>query len=155
MVSLVVYDSTYGNTAALAAAIGSALGPGCRVAAVAEARWEDVAAADLVVMGSPTQGGRPTAGLSEFIGRASPGALTDKRVAAFDTRLDPREQNLALRLLMRVIGYAAPRILRMLESRGAVAVAPPEAFIVEAKEGPLRDGELQRAAEWARRLTTA
>ena len=34
-------------------------------------------------------------------------------------------------------------------------VATPEGFIVTDTEGPLREGELERAAEWARGLLTA
>jgi hypothetical protein len=29
-------------------------------------------------------------------------------------------------------------------------VAPPEGFIVKGREGPLKDGELERAAGWAK-----
>ena len=50
---------------------------------------------------------------------------------------------------MRVIGYAAPRIAAALVSKGASLAAPPEGFIVEDKDGPLKAGELERAARWA------
>jgi len=33
---------------------------------------------------------------------------------------------------------------------GATIIAPPEGFIVTGTEGPLRDGELPRAVEWAK-----
>ncbi len=154
MAALVVYDSTYGNTAELSEAIGCALGPGSRVVPVANVSWEEVVAAALVVVGSPTQGGRPTTALKQLIESWPAAGMAGKRVAAFDTRLDARSQNVALRLLMSVIGYATPRILEMLKSRGAIAIAPPEAFFVEGREGPLREGELERAAAWARRLGT-
>lgn len=154
MAALVVYDSTYGNTTELSEAIGPALGPGSRVLPLANVSWEEVSVADLVVVGSPTQGGRPTTALKQFIDSWPAAGIAGKRVAAFDTRLDARSQNVALRLLMSVIGYAAPRTLGMLKSRGGIPIAPPEAFFVEGTEGPLRQGELERAAAWARRLGT-
>ena len=46
--------------------------------------------------------------------------------------------------------YAAPRISAALEKVGATIAAPPEGFIVTGTEGPLKDGELPRAGEWAK-----
>jgi flavodoxin I len=56
---------------------------------------------------------------------------------------------------MKVIGYAAPKIAKSLIAKGGRQVAPPEGFIVLDKEGPLRDGELERAAAWARDVVAA
>jgi hypothetical protein len=44
----------------------------------------------------------------------------------------------------------AREIGKALEAGGRL-VAPPEGFAVEGTEGPLKQGELERAAEWARR----
>jgi hypothetical protein len=56
---------------------------------------------------------------------------------------------------MKVIGYAAPRISSGLQAKGGRLAAAPEGFIVEDKEGPLKQGELERAASWARSLVSA
>ena len=72
------------------------------------------------------------------------------QTAAFDTRVDTASSGLPLRLLMSVIGYAAPKIAKELSAHGGLQARPPEGFIVEGREGPLRDGELERAIEWAR-----
>jgi hypothetical protein len=53
---------------------------------------------------------------------------------------------------MKMGGYAAPRIARALEKKGGNLAAPPEGFFVEDKEGPLKAGELERAAGWAKEL---
>jgi hypothetical protein len=53
---------------------------------------------------------------------------------------------------MGLIGYAAGRIASGLTSKGGRLIAKPEGFIVDGKEGPLKEGELERAAAWARSL---
>jgi len=42
---------------------------------------------------------------------------------------------------------------RLAKKQGDVSM-PPEGFFVEGTEGPLRDGELERAAAWARQIVT-
>ena len=49
-------------------------------------------------------------------------------------------------------GYAAPRIVRSLVGNGGSLLAPPEGFVVLGIEGPLKAGELERAASWATEL---
>ena len=48
-----------------------------------------------------------------------------------------------------MFGFAADRISESLTSKGGALVSPPEAFIVEGKKGPLKEGELERASRWA------
>jgi flavodoxin I len=64
------------------------------------------------------------------------------KVAAFDTRFSAK--------WVRVFGYAAVRIAVNLKGKGGTLIAPPQAFFVQGKEGPLKEGELERAARWAR-----
>ena len=56
---------------------------------------------------------------------------------------------------MSVIRYAAPRLAKELEKKGGKLVAEPEGFIVENKEGPLKQGEIERATKWASQLSLA
>lgn len=150
---LTIYDSVYGNTKQIAEAIGSAFAAtDVKVVSVSEAKQEDLEATELVIVGTPTHGGRAKPALQEFLNRIPAGALAGKRVAAFDTRFAAADQNLALRLLMKVIDFAAPRIAKTLAAKGGKLAAPPEGFIVTGKEGPLKDGELERAAAWAKNL---
>ena len=151
----IVYDSTYRNTESLARAMGEAIGPTARVMPVAQTDPAALNHLDLLIVGSPTQGGKPTAPLMQLLGDVPPNGLRGTRVAAFDTRFAASEQGFGLRLLIKVIGSAAPRIARALEAKGGGLAAPPEGFIVDGKEGPLRDGELDRASEWALRLWSA
>jgi hypothetical protein len=53
---------------------------------------------------------------------------------------------------VRIFGYAAKPIGRLLARKGGKLVLPPEGPYVEGMEGPLVEGELERAREWARRI---
>ena len=142
MKTLVVYDSLYGNTAQVAEVIGAAIAGESQVLLIGEAKPSELGSFDLVIAGAPTQGGRATDAMRAFLSRVS--ALEGAKVAVFDTRLRAR--------WVKVFGYAAGKIAARMKSLGATLVAEPEGFIVEGKKGPLADGELERAAVWAKSL---
>jgi len=150
---LVVYDSVYKNTEIIAQAISSVL----PAAAVKVIKADTVTQADLdginlLVAGSPTQGGRAVANLQKFLTEIPSNRLKGIKVAAFDTRMTGENHGFALRLLVKTIGYAAGRIAQSLLSKGGELILPPEGFIVNDREGPLKDGELERAAAWGKML---
>jgi flavodoxin len=156
--ALVVYDSQWGNTEKIARAIGAALGaePDVLVLPVGQATPERLTASglDLLVVGSPTQGFRPTKPVAELLKRLPEGGLDGVAAAAFDTRFKADEVESRLtRFVVRKGGYAAPRIAEQLEEAGGTLAAPAEGFFVVDKEGPLREGELERATAWAEGLT--
>ncbi|HEY4976300.1 MAG TPA: flavodoxin domain-containing protein [Gaiellaceae bacterium] len=142
MKTLVVYDSLYGNTAQVAEAIGAAVAGESQVLRIGEAKPSELGSFELVIVGAPTQGGRPTEAMRAFLARVP--ALEGVKVAAFDTRLRAR--------WVTVFGYAAGKITEKMESLGATLVTEPEGFIVEGKKGPLAGGELERAGAWAKDL---
>ncbi|MEJ2665765.1 MAG: flavodoxin family protein [Deinococcales bacterium] len=158
---LVVYDSMFGNTAQVATAIGDALrgGDEVTVVPVAEATPARMAEAELLFVGSPTQRFRPLPAVSELLKRLPGDSLASVRVAAFDTRIEIAEANSRiLSFMVRLLGpssFAAPRIEAALRRAGGTLAAPFEGFIVDGTEGPLREGELERAAQWARRAAGA
>src|SRR5664279_2595224 len=104
MKRLVIYDSLYGNTAAVAAAIASTLGDAeaIPVDQVDTGYLEEV---DLLILGSPTQGGRPTSKVKSFLAGLAPHALSGVNVAAFDTRLPYEGRSKFLAMLIRLVGY--------------------------------------------------
>ncbi len=74
-------------------------------------------------------------------------------MAGFDTRVDVKTVNSwVLNLLVSFLGYAAEPIQAGLKRKGGSEAGKPGAFIVLDKEGPLKEGELERAADWARGL---
>lgn len=150
MKTLVVYDSLYGNTEAVAKKIAASLkGKVLHVDEVIAGDMEDI---DLLVIGSPTQGGRPTQKISDFVNQISPKLSGKIKFASFDTRLDVKDLGLFLKILVKTIGYASPKISDKLKSKGRKTISDPEGFIVNGKEGPLKKGELERASAWANRI---
>ena len=55
-----------------------------------------------------------------------------------------------LTAFVKLFGYAAEPIAKALVKAGGQQVAAPEGFFVTDSEGPLKDGELERAEAWAR-----
>lgn len=156
MKAVVVYESFWGNTAAVAHAIAAGLGDGTPALATGEATAEVLAGADLVVAGSPVIGFKlPSDKMRESI-RANPGpapALPDLSQPSMASWLQglPAGQGAAAAFDTRVrgpFGSAAPAILKALEQAGYRGIAKPHGFIVAGKYGPLRAGELDRAREW-------
>lgn len=155
MKALVVYDSVFGNTEKVAQAIGAALGPPeeVEVLGVTDANPEQVRGLDLLVVGSPTRAFKATGATNKLLKSLPKGSLRGVKVAAFDTRM-PMGENVPgiLRVLAKVFGYAAEPIGDRLNKRGGQQLAPPEGFFVNDSEGPLREGELDRATEWAKQI---
>jgi len=83
-----------------------------------------------------------TPAIRDFLNKVPEPSLKGINVAAFDTRISTK--------LVGVFGYAAGRIVGNLKGKGGNLVASPEGFFVKGTEGPLREGELERAAGWAR-----
>ena len=140
---VVIYDSTYGNTAEVARAIGSSISGETRVLRVGEVNPGELNTFDLLIFGSPTQGGRPTKIMQDFIENIPESVLKGKQTAVFDTRLSSK--------LVGVFGYAAGRMADSLRKKG-VPVLFAEGFFVKGKEGGLKEGELARAAGWAKEI---
>jgi flavodoxin I len=144
MKTLIIYDSVYGNTEKIARAIGEgiALSGEVKIVRPNEANLSELASFDLLIVGSPTQGGRATPALQEFLNKIPANALQNINVAAFDTRVK--------NFIAKLFGYAAGRIADHLKDRGGQLTAPPEDFIVMGTKGPLKEGEVERAAAWAK-----
>jgi len=148
MNTLVVYDSQFGNTERIAQAIAGALLPFGPAQAVHVDPVHPISlqGVDLLIVGSPTQGFRPTPAMQSFLRDVPSQSLRGLAVACFDTRFRG--------LLWK--SSAAPRMSKQLHSMGAEPTVPPESFFVKAmkEEGPLLPGEVERAATWARMLYT-
>ena len=142
MKALIVYDSVYGNTERIARAIAEAIAPSGEGKALraGEANLSELESLDLLIVGSPTHGGRPTAAVQDFLNKVP--KLQDINVAAYDTRITTK--------FVKVFGYAAGRIANNLKKKGGILIASPEGFFVTGGQGPLKEGELERAAAWVK-----
>jgi flavodoxin len=144
MKALIVYDSVYGNTEKIAKAIGGAITGEVKVLRVGEANPSELKTLDLLIIGSPTQAGRPIPAVQDFLNNVPESAIRSINVATFDTRASTR--------WVGIFGYAAGKIADSLKRKGGILITPPEGFFVKGKEGPLKEGELERAASWAKEI---
>jgi flavodoxin I len=154
MKALVVYDSFFGNTEKVAHAIAAGLGgpPDVEVHRVSEVRTEQLSGLSWLIVGSPTRGFKPSPLIQTFLSNIPADALRGTKVAAFDTRISLQKMPWFLRPIARRAGYADKHIVAALTKKGGELAVPGEGFFVEDSEGPLADGEVERATEWARLL---
>jgi flavodoxin I len=154
MKTLVIYDSVFGNTEQIARVIGNALGPREEVGIfrVNSVKPEQLTGVELLIVGSPTRGFKPTEAVQAFLKGLPAESLKGVRVAVFDTRIDVRDIFFLFRGLVDGGGYAAPFIAKSLQAAGGELVEPLEGFFVKKREGPLKNGELERAEEWAKAI---
>lgn len=156
---LVVYESMWGNTRAVAEAVVRGLGEG-ELVDVADAPVSVPEAVDLLVLGGPThafsmsrgntrrdavQQGAPPGheerGLREWLAGMPPSERID--VATFDTRVTK------VRRLPGSAAKAAGKEVRRHHLGRLVAV---ESFYVDDTAGPLHEGEVARAEAWGASL---
>jgi flavodoxin len=144
MKGYVVYDSAYGNTKAVAEAIAQGLKP-IRAAAVSVTDFNpgNLSGGDLLIVGSPINGWRPTPKITELLAQLGNGRLRGIKAAAFDTRVR-----------FFIHGDAAKKMTKLLTEGGAHIIARPAPFYVRGTEGPLRGRELEKAARWAKSLAS-
>ena len=106
MMTLVIYDSAYGNTEQIAKAIASGIAGAVKVLRTGEVSQDILKSANLLIIGSPTYGGRPTPAMKDFLKQLALTAARDKDIATFDTRDTTK--------WVGILGYAAGKIARSL-----------------------------------------
>jgi flavorubredoxin len=163
MKAVVVYESHWGNTAAIAKAVAEGIGSDAETLSTAQADAAAIAGADLVVAGAPVLGfSLPGARMLKAIEGNKDGykkapdvshplmrswlealPAARGRMAAFETRIwwSP--------------GGATVGIERGLERAGYSRLSKARRFLVEGIEGPLRSGELEKAKAWGADLARA
>ncbi len=155
MKALVLYDSYFGNTETIAQTIAAALGSTADVTVVkvSAATPEQLTGLDLLFVGSPTRGFQPSEALVPFLKSLPSGSLAGVKVGVFDTRIALEDMKpAALRFAAKIGGYADKKIAALLKPTGAEVILPSGGFLVAESEGPLKDGEIERAADWAKQI---
>jgi hypothetical protein len=158
MNTLVVYESMWGNTRAVAEAVAERLGDDVTLVDVNDAPERLPADVDLLVVGGPTHAfsmsrantrrdaaakgateARVERGIREWLGEVEATAPVD--VATFDTRVGGSMRHLP--------GSASKAAARQVRRHHLGRLVGEESFYVEDSDGPLADGELDRAFAWA------
>ncbi len=171
MKAIVVYQSLWGSTAAIARAIVEGLGAEAIALTTNEATPEAIAGANLIVAGCPVhafglpsvstveQAVKKPAGGNAVVADSSHRLMRDwldelpegsGRSAAFDTRVrGPLGRGGASRIAARLKRAGYPALVK----REGFFVAMKGAEVTE--EGMLLPGEVDRAREWGRALAEA
>jgi flavodoxin len=165
MRAVVVYESMFGNTEQIARAVAAGIGEtvDVQLTEVADATdpGPDVA---LIVAGGPTHAfsmsrentradaiskgapkGERESGLREWMA-ALPSGQHAEKMATFDTKI---------KSMRHLPGSAAKSAAKVARRHGYESVARAESFYVDDVDGPLLDGEIDRARAWGRQLATS
>lgn len=163
--AMVVFESMFGNTEQVAVAVADGLqaeGVPTAVVEVSTAPAVLPPSVDLLVVGAPTHAfslSRPKTrseavrqgadeskaaiGLREWLETVRPSADQPVHVAVYDTRATQ---------VRRLPAAAGPSAARLAKRRRFAGVDRPVAFLVADMQGPLVDGEIERATSWGRSL---
>ena len=163
MKALVVYESMFGNTEQIARAVAAGLAESMEVQLVdvADAPIEADPTIELIVAGGPTHAfsmsrtstradavtkgaheGGTEFGLQEWLDELPAGQHTEK-IATFDTKIES---------MRHLPGSAAKGAAKAARRHGYEPAAKAESFYVRDLDGPLLDGEIDRALHWGRQL---
>lgn len=152
MNALIIYDSVFGNTEKIARAIGKGFEEhgNVQVVKVGDVTYNQLEGIDYLVIGSPTRKFRPTPKISGFLKSIPKNGLSNVKVAVFDTRFTEQEieRIRILAFFVRIFGYAAKSMTKLVLKKGGEPVVPSKGFYLRETEGPLLENELQRAGNW-------
>jgi hypothetical protein len=161
--ALIVYESMFGNTEKVAAAIRDGLSTviDTDLVRVDQASGRIPMDVRLLVVGGPTHAFSMSrastrtdavkqgdvvmpaeTGIREWLG-ALPDRTTQTLSATFDTRITK---------VRRLPGSAAKSAAKILRRRDLHAIVPPESFFVDDTTGPIGEQELARARQWGETL---
>lgn len=183
MKAVIIYESMFGNTHAVADAIAVGLRSGgeATVVSAADAGKADLSDVDLLVVGGPTH----VHGLPWLSTRKS--AIREAETSHGRLRAEPGAEEYGLRTVLEdlpegghaaregkgngakhraaaafdtrrsgpalLTGRASRAIAKRLRKRGYESAAAPASFLVDGKE-QLLDGEIDRAVAWGRSLAS-
>ena len=159
MRAVVVYQSHWGNTEAVARAIAEGLGGGTRALTTSEATTAALAGVDLIVAGAPVIAFRlPTEGMRKQLEAETKGPQPPDLSHPFlRSWLDDLPEGEGWGAAFETRIWWSPRgatgsILSKLKKHGYRKLADGERFIVGGTYGPMNDGELDRARAWGAEL---
>jgi flavodoxin len=156
MKTLILFDSYFGNTELIARAIEKAFDPTTTITKrINETTSADLYGVTLLIIGSPTRGFRPTEAVAAFFKEKLPTKMSGLNAAVFDTRIVLETiKSKFFRFVVNTGGYAANTMAKQLKQKRANLLVPAEGFFVTGEQGPLKEGETERALEWGRFIKT-
>ena len=149
MKGMVVYDSSHGNTKKIAETIAETLkesGIEVDIFYVKDVKIQNLKDYNILVIGCPTRFGTMSFTMKGFLGKVKGEDWQNTPFATFDTEL--REN------IDKKEGSSAEKIANKLREKQMNQLLPVMRAVVLGQKGPLQEGEIERAREYARRLAT-
>ena len=149
MKGIVIFDTSHGNTRTIAETISGTLREvGIEVDNfyVKDVKKLSAKDYDFLVLGSPTKWGTMSFTVKGFLGKVKSKEWMNKPFTAFDTE-NPEN-------IERKEGSAAEKIAEKLREKQMNQLLPVLKSVVLGWKGPLQEGEIERAKEYARKLAT-
>ncbi|MBM4443954.1 MAG: hypothetical protein FJ020_01460 [Chloroflexi bacterium] len=149
MKGIVIYDTTHGNTRKVAETIAETLresGVNADLFYVKKVKKLSAKDYDFVVVGSPTRFGTMSFAVKGFLGKVKSKEWTNKPFAAFDTE---NPENIERARAENKNWSAAEKIAEKLKGRQMSQLLPVHKAVVLGWKGPLQEGEIERAKEYA------
>jgi flavodoxin len=137
MKAIVIFDSHYGNTKMIADTIAKKLGDCVPHISIKDIKASDINDYDLLIIGSPNIGWKPTGKIDRFLISLNSEKLKSINVAAFDTRV---------KTFINL--NASHKIVKTLQKYETNIIVPPMGFYIK-EHAVLHDGELEKAENWA------
>jgi menaquinone-dependent protoporphyrinogen IX oxidase len=147
MKGIVVFDTSYGNTKKIGETIAETLGEsGMEVDTfyVKDVKKLSAKDYDFLVLGSPTKFGTMSSTVKRFLGKVKSKEWMNKPFTTFDTE-NPENTD-------RKEGSAAEKIAEKLKEKQLTQLPPVLRAVVLGWKGPLQEGEIERAKEYARQI---
>jgi menaquinone-dependent protoporphyrinogen IX oxidase len=154
MKGIVVYDTSYGNTKKIAETIAETLkesGIEVDLFYVKDVKKLSAKDYDFLVLGSPTRFGTMSFAIRGFLGKVKAGEWMNKPFTAFDTE---NPENIEKARAEKKEWSAAEKIADKLKDKKMNQLLPVLKALVIGQKGPLKEGEIQRAKDYARELAT-
>jgi menaquinone-dependent protoporphyrinogen IX oxidase len=149
MKGIIIYDTSYGNTKKIAETITETLkesGMEVDLFYVKDVKKLRPTDYSFLVLGSPTKFGTMSFAIKFFLGKVKGEEWADKPFAAFDTE-NPENME-------KKEWSAAEKIAERLKERKMNQLLPVLKAAVHDMKGPLVEGEINRAKDYARQLAS-
>jgi flavodoxin len=147
MKSIVVYDTSYGNTKQVADIIQSTLkksGIETDIFYIKNAKNLNIKDCNLLILGSPTKFYTMSFAFNSFLSKLKSEDWTNKPFVTFDTE-NPEN-------IQKMKTGAAEKIAEKLAEKKMNQIMPPLKVLVKGQKGPLVEGETEKIAHYTGHL---
>jgi menaquinone-dependent protoporphyrinogen IX oxidase len=154
MKGIVIYDTSHGNTKKIAETITETLKVSeidVDLFDVKEVKKLSTNNYNFIVVGSPTKFGTMSFAIKFFLGKVKSEEWIDKPFAAFDTE---NPENVEQSRIQNKEWSAAEKIATKLKEKKMKQLLPVLKALVLGQKGPLVEGEIDRAKNYAKELAT-